>query len=52
MYRVPATTYRLQFNAGFTFRDAEKISAYLADLGTARAEVELPWIYASPIYAQ
>src|SRR5260221_520222 len=28
MYRVPAATYRLQFNAGFTFRDAERIVPY------------------------
>jgi hypothetical protein len=28
------------------------LGPYLGDLGTAYAEVELPWIYASPIYAQ
>src|SRR5258708_4118579 len=42
MSRVPAATYRLQFNAGFTFRDAERIVPYLADLGISD-------IYASPI---
>ena len=42
MYRVPAATYRLQFNAAFTFRDAERIAPYLADLGISD-------IYASPI---
>src|SRR6266852_4815110 len=42
MYRVPRATYRLQFNAGFTFRDAERIVPYLADLGISD-------IYASPI---
>lgn len=29
----PQATYRLQFNAGFTFADAHAIVAYLADLG-------------------
>src|SRR6185436_18427043 len=42
MYRVPTATYRLQFNAGFTFRDARHIAPYLADLGITD-------IYASPI---
>jgi (1->4)-alpha-D-glucan 1-alpha-D-glucosylmutase len=42
MYRVPRATYRLQFNAGFTFRDARKIAPYLAELGVSD-------LYASPI---
>ena len=42
MYRVPRATYRLQFNAGFTFADARAIVPYLADLGISD-------IYASPI---
>src|SRR5438046_9736089 len=42
MYRVPRATYRVQFNAGFTFRDAREIAPYLADLGISD-------IYASPI---
>jgi (1->4)-alpha-D-glucan 1-alpha-D-glucosylmutase len=42
MYRVPNATYRIQFNAGFTFDDARRIVAYLADLGVSD-------IYASPI---
>src|SRR5438045_2735687 len=42
MVRVPRATYRLQFNAGFTFDDARRISAYLAELG-------IEDIYASPI---
>jgi (1->4)-alpha-D-glucan 1-alpha-D-glucosylmutase len=42
MYRVPGATYRLQFNAGFTFRDAAAIVPYLAELGISD-------IYASPI---
>jgi hypothetical protein len=28
------------------------LGPYLGDLGTAMAEVEVPWIYASPIYVQ
>jgi (1->4)-alpha-D-glucan 1-alpha-D-glucosylmutase len=42
MFRVPLATYRLQFNAGFTFDDARRIAAYLAELGISD-------IYASPI---
>ena len=42
MYRVPAATYRLQFNAEFTFQDARRIVAYLHDLGITD-------VYASPL---
>jgi (1->4)-alpha-D-glucan 1-alpha-D-glucosylmutase len=42
MYRVPRATYRIQFNAGFTFADAKEIVPYLAELGISD-------IYASPI---
>ena len=42
MVRVPRATYRLQFNAGFTFDDARRIAGYLAELG-------IEDIYASPI---
>src|SRR5437763_5998314 len=42
MYRVPRATYRIQFNAGFTFADAREIVPYLADLGISD-------VYASPI---
>ena len=28
------------------------LAPYLADLGPALAQVELPWIYASPIYVE
>lgn len=35
------STYRLQFNKGFTFRQAEQLIPYLADLGVSH-------IYASP----
>jgi len=31
--RIPLSTYRLQFNARFTFADASRIVAYLDDLG-------------------
>jgi (1->4)-alpha-D-glucan 1-alpha-D-glucosylmutase len=40
--RVPLSTYRLQFNKDFTFRDGCKILDYLRDLGITD-------IYASPI---
>jgi len=40
---IPSATYRLQFHAGFTFRDALAILDYLADLGVSD-------IYASPYF--
>jgi (1->4)-alpha-D-glucan 1-alpha-D-glucosylmutase len=33
--RVPLSTYRLQFNRGFTFRDARAVVGYLHDLGVS-----------------
>jgi (1->4)-alpha-D-glucan 1-alpha-D-glucosylmutase len=39
--RFPESTYRLQFHAGFAFRDAEALVPYLADLGVTDC-------YASP----
>jgi (1->4)-alpha-D-glucan 1-alpha-D-glucosylmutase len=42
--RIPAATYRLQFNDRFTFRDAARIVAYLHDLGVTD-------LYASPYFA-
>jgi (1->4)-alpha-D-glucan 1-alpha-D-glucosylmutase len=42
MYRVPISTYRLQFNAQFTFDDARRVAGYLARLGISD-------VYASPI---
>ena len=39
--RAPRSTYRLQFNAGFTFRDAAEVVPYLAALGVSD-------LYASP----
>lgn len=38
---IPVSTYRLQFNRHFTFRDAEKIVPYLKEIGISH-------IYASP----
>jgi (1->4)-alpha-D-glucan 1-alpha-D-glucosylmutase len=42
MYRVPRATYRIQLNAGFTFRAASAIVPYLAELGISD-------VYTSPI---
>ena len=42
--RLPVSTYRLQFHAGFTFRDATAILPYLAKLGVTH-------VYASPYLA-
>ena len=39
--RIPGSTYRLQFHAGFTFRDAAAVVPYLAGLGVTH-------VYASP----
>ncbi|TAK28347.1 MAG: malto-oligosyltrehalose synthase [Chloroflexota bacterium] len=42
-WRVPVSTYRLQFNRSFTFRDAAKAAAYLWELGISDC-------YASPYF--
>jgi (1->4)-alpha-D-glucan 1-alpha-D-glucosylmutase len=42
--RIPVSTYRLQFNRAFTFRDATRNISYLNDLGITD-------IYASPYFA-
>ncbi|HEX6511133.1 MAG TPA: malto-oligosyltrehalose synthase, partial [Chloroflexota bacterium] len=39
--RIPASTYRLQFHAHFTFRDARRLAPYLHQLGITD-------VYASP----
>lgn len=39
---IPRATYRLQFHAGFTFEDAERLVPYFAELGVSH-------LYASPI---
>ncbi len=41
--RIPLTTYRIQFNRLFTFRDAVKIIGYLRELGVTD-------LYASPFF--
>lgn len=41
--RIPSSTYRLQFHAGFTFREAQGIVDYLRDLGISD-------IYSSPYF--
>jgi (1->4)-alpha-D-glucan 1-alpha-D-glucosylmutase len=43
MPRIPVSTYRLQFNSQYTFRDAKRIISYLNDLGISD-------IYASPYF--
>src|SRR3954453_5824670 len=40
---IPSATYRLQFNAGFTFQDAKRLLSYLDTLGISD-------LYASPIF--
>jgi (1->4)-alpha-D-glucan 1-alpha-D-glucosylmutase len=40
---LPESTYRLQFHAGFTFRDATAIIPYLSELGVTH-------VYASPYF--
>jgi (1->4)-alpha-D-glucan 1-alpha-D-glucosylmutase len=40
--RIPVATYRVQFNAGFTFDDARRVADYLHELGITD-------LYASPI---
>ena len=42
--RLPGSTYRIQFHAGFTFQNATAIVPYLADLGITH-------LYASPYLA-
>src|SRR5690606_32752490 len=45
--RLPEATYRLQFHAGFTFRDAAKIANYLHDLGITHCYAS-PYLRARP----
>ncbi|GAC1429368.1 MAG: malto-oligosyltrehalose synthase [Thermoanaerobaculia bacterium] len=42
MLRIPVATYRIQFNAGFTFEEARRVADYLHDLGISD-------LYSSPI---
>jgi (1->4)-alpha-D-glucan 1-alpha-D-glucosylmutase len=41
--RIPAATYRLQFHAGFTFKDAQALLGYFDELGISD-------LYGSPIF--
>jgi (1->4)-alpha-D-glucan 1-alpha-D-glucosylmutase len=43
----PESTYRLQFHAGFTFRDAAALAPYLRDLGVTHAYAS-PFLQARP----
>lgn len=45
--RFPESTYRLQFHAGFTFRDAEAIVPFLAELGITHCYAS-PYLKARP----
>jgi (1->4)-alpha-D-glucan 1-alpha-D-glucosylmutase len=45
--RLPESTYRLQFHAGFTFRDALAIVPYLRDLGITHCYAS-PYLKAQP----
>ncbi|MCI0461772.1 MAG: hypothetical protein L0Z62_32885 [Gemmataceae bacterium] len=45
--RLPEATYRLQFHAGFTFRDALSITSYLGELGVTHAYAS-PYLKARP----
>ena len=45
--RLPESTYRLQFHAGFTFRDAAALVPYLRDLGITHCYAS-PYLKARP----
>jgi (1->4)-alpha-D-glucan 1-alpha-D-glucosylmutase len=45
--RLPESTYRLQFHAGFTFRDAQQLVPYLHDLGITDCYAS-PYLKARP----
>ena len=44
---IPTSTYRLQFNRGFTFRDAAALVPYLAELGISHCYAS-PYLRARP----
>lgn len=46
-YRIPVSTYRLQFHKGFTFRDAAAIIPYLHELGITDCYAS-PYLMAVP----
>src|ERR1051325_4799337 len=45
--RFPEATYRLQFHAGFTFRDAARLAPYLRALGVTHCYAS-PYLKARP----
>src|SRR3954464_12694603 len=45
--QLPEATYRLQFHARFTFRDAERLAPYLRDLGITHCYAS-PYLKARP----
>ena len=45
--RLPVSTYRLQFHAGFTFRQAAEVVPYLAALGVSHCYAS-PYLQARP----
>ena len=45
--RLPLSTYRLQFNASFTFQDASRILPYLSQLGITDCYAS-PYLKAAP----
>src|SRR5690242_13545109 len=45
--KLPESTYRLQFHAGFTFRDAAQITSYLWELGVTDCYAS-PYLRARP----
>jgi (1->4)-alpha-D-glucan 1-alpha-D-glucosylmutase len=47
MKRIPASTYRLQLNAQFTFEDAAAVAGYLKDLGISHVYCS-PYLQAAP----
>jgi (1->4)-alpha-D-glucan 1-alpha-D-glucosylmutase len=47
MPRIPSSTYRLQLNAGFTFKDAANIAPYLKELGISHVYCS-PYLQAAP----
>ncbi|HTX75952.1 MAG TPA: malto-oligosyltrehalose synthase [Terracidiphilus sp.] len=47
MKRIPASTYRLQLNAHFTFEDAAAVAGYLKELGVSHVYCS-PYLQAAP----
>ncbi|MBI1832508.1 MAG: malto-oligosyltrehalose synthase, partial [Planctomycetes bacterium] len=45
--RLPESTYRVQFHAGFTFSDAARIAPYLRELGVSHCYAS-PYLKARP----